>query len=135
MFQITRSMYTETAHLLRNHPGKCRFLHGHSYKWSVYVDCEHLSNGMVMDFTDLKEIMNRIIEPYDHALVVDTDTWCVLKQVFHDDTRVVVYVDRPTAEVMARTVFRGIRELLPEGCEIRGVTCRETENNEAHYYE
>ena len=65
------------AHALEGYDGLCRHLHGHSYKLFVTVSgtpCDDPQNpkyGMVMDFGDLKRIVNRlVVEPYDHALVL-----------------------------------------------------------------
>ena len=50
------------AHALWNYDGACKNIHGHSYKLFVTVigepdpDEESPKYGMVIDFTDLKEI-------------------------------------------------------------------------------
>ena len=46
-----------------NYDGKCKNMHGHSYKLFVTVkgvpinDVEHSKNGMVVDFGDIKKIV------------------------------------------------------------------------------
>ena len=65
--RITKQFTFETGHALYGYDGKCRNVHGHSYKLSVTViglpisDPEHVKQGMVMDFGDLKTIVNKEI--------------------------------------------------------------------------
>lgn len=64
------------AHMLENHDRRCQFLHGHNYKLNVTVEGPlinikgHPKNGMVIDFTDLKDIVKLVIDPMDHAFII-----------------------------------------------------------------
>jgi 6-pyruvoyltetrahydropterin/6-carboxytetrahydropterin synthase len=64
---ITREFTFEAAHHLPGHRGKCRRPHGHSYRLQVslrgpIVDAPGQSDdGMVMDFEDLKRIVDATI--------------------------------------------------------------------------
>jgi len=116
--KITKEMYTETAHCLDGHPGRCRFIHGHSYKWAVTLEGEALVHGMLIDFSDLKKIMSTVIDPFDHALVLEygggfeSDLYDLLKKHnLADRTMLVNY--RPTAENMAKSVANELQTLLP----------------------
>lgn len=136
MYKIRRSMYTETAHMLKGHLGLCQYYHGHSYKWTVEIGAEELQKDMVIDFTDLKDLMNAVIGIYDHALVVDKHTWeTQIKNKVMDTSRVVQLPKRPTAEVMAEHIFQQLKIMLPKTWTLLRVVCRETENNEAEYCE
>ena len=71
---ILRKEYKfEAAHFIYNHPGKCRNLHGHTYK--LFVSLEGPVNsetGMIIDFYDLSKIVNdRIIAKLDHCFLND----------------------------------------------------------------
>jgi 6-pyruvoyltetrahydropterin/6-carboxytetrahydropterin synthase len=58
---------TETidcAHLLPGHP-KCGQLHGHTYTVEVVVDGD-LTDGMVLDFADLRSEIRSVLGRYDH---------------------------------------------------------------------
>lgn len=102
MHWITKTMYTETAHRLPGHPGLCRNLHGHSYKWEVSIGCHKLEEtGMVMDFSDLKKLMEEFISPFDHAVVVTNKDTHLLNYVAATNQRHVRMDSRPTAENMA----------------------------------
>jgi 6-pyruvoyltetrahydropterin/6-carboxytetrahydropterin synthase len=66
----------EAAHFIWNHPGKCRRLHGHSYK--LFVSLEGKVNpetGMIIDFSDLSKIVQeKVILNLDHKLLNDLIT-------------------------------------------------------------
>ncbi len=61
---ITREFTFEACHHLPGHRGKCRRPHGHSYRLQISLRGPILntpgesSDGMVMDFDDLKQIVN-----------------------------------------------------------------------------
>ncbi len=56
--------YIDCAHLLPGHP-KCGQLHGHTYKVEVVVEGE-MSEGMVLDFADLKGRVRAVLARSDH---------------------------------------------------------------------
>ncbi|HLG75986.1 MAG TPA: 6-carboxytetrahydropterin synthase [Ktedonobacteraceae bacterium] len=64
---ITREFTFEACHHLPEHKGKCRRPHGHSYRLQVSLRGPILNapgqsdDGMVMDFDDLKRIVNTTI--------------------------------------------------------------------------
>ena len=113
MYQITKEVLTETAHRLLNHPGKCRYLHGHTYKWQVTVTADKLDHlGMVTDFGVLKSFMANIIEEsFDHSTVLHTnDPLVPALQV--NGQNVLRTSENPTAEFMAALVFDLIQDEL-----------------------
>ncbi len=131
MYRLKRSMYTETAHFLRHHEGLCKHMHGHSYKWTVELGAENLTDDMVMDFGHLKKIMEETIGQYDHAVVIDKQK--ADEQPPLEEQRVIVFSHRPTAERMAADVYSQIEAMLPIHIKLVKVICRETKNNEAIY--
>lgn len=47
--------------------GKCNNLHGHTYKLFITVSAKELTNGMIINFVDLKRIVNEeVVERFDH---------------------------------------------------------------------
>lgn len=71
---ILRKEYAfEAAHFIYNHPGKCRNLHGHSYKLFVSVEgTPDPETGMIIDFYDLSKIVgDLVIERLDHRFLND----------------------------------------------------------------
>ena len=63
MIRITKHFDFETGHALYGYDGKCKNVHGHSYKLWVTVigkpisDVNNVKLGMVIDFGDLKKIV------------------------------------------------------------------------------
>jgi 6-pyruvoyltetrahydropterin/6-carboxytetrahydropterin synthase len=120
-FKITKEMMTETAHRLNGHPGRCQFLHGHSYRWQVSLEGELGSDGMVADFSTLKQAMVAEIDKFDHALVLEGGLgdsieaglhWALIQAGLGE--RVVIVPYRPTAENMAKDVAHKIKLRYPE---------------------
>ena len=74
--RITKQFSFETGHALYGYDGKCKNVHGHSYKLSVTVigkpiaDTKNVKFGMVIDFSDLKAIVKEeIVNVFDHDTV------------------------------------------------------------------
>ena len=79
--RITKQFSFETGHALYGYDGKCKNVHGHSYKLSVTVigepitDNSNVKFGMVIDFSDLKKIVKEeIVDLFDHATVFNQNT-------------------------------------------------------------
>ena len=91
--RITKGFSFEAGHALHGYDGKCKNLHGHSYKLSVTVigtpitDITNPKFGMVIDFTDLKRIVKEeIVNKFDHATIFNKNTPHVkLAKTLHDD--------------------------------------------------
>lgn len=70
--QIIRKFTFDAAHYLPSYHGKCERLHGHTYRMSVKVDGKPDYEGMVMDFAEMKKIVNeKVIEQLDHKMLND----------------------------------------------------------------
>jgi len=68
---LVKSFIFHAAHKLPNYKGKCRQLHGHSYRVELVVEGEKDKSGMVLDFKALGEIANLIKETLDHSYLND----------------------------------------------------------------
>ena len=75
--EITRRLEFDAGHRIPSHKSKCRNLHGHRYVLEVTAfgtiqpERGQSDDGMVVDFSDLKQIMNdAVVEPWDHAFLV-----------------------------------------------------------------
>lgn len=67
---ITKEFTFAASHALPYHKGKCRYIHGHEWKLLVSVKGAVNKQGMVIDFGDLKKIVNEvIIDKMDHAYI------------------------------------------------------------------
>ena len=134
--RITKQFTFETGHALFGYDGKCRNVHGHSYKLSVTVigqpisDTDHVKHGMVMDFGDLKAIVKReIVDVFDHATVLNKNTPHVnLARTLQNEGHNVLLVDyQPTSECMVVDFAKTIAANLPEHIQLFSVKLQETE--------
>ena len=58
------------AHSLPRHPGKCRNLHGHTYKVEVVVEGEKKADTeCVADFSEVKALVEEVLELVDHTFL------------------------------------------------------------------
>ena len=78
IIRLTKEFNFEASHALWNYDGKCKNLHGHSYILFVTVigspikDSQNVKNGMVMDFGDLKKLVNElIVDKFDHSVILN----------------------------------------------------------------
>ena len=141
--RITKQFNFETGHALYGYDGKCKNVHGHSYKLSVTVigrpitDTNNVKYGMVIDFGDLKKIVKeQIVDVFDHATVFNKNTPHIelaneLQSRGHD----VILVDyQPTSENMVIDFSNKIKNLLPENIELHSLKLQETETSFAEWY-
>jgi 6-pyruvoyltetrahydropterin/6-carboxytetrahydropterin synthase len=69
-YTIFKDFTFAAAHHIPDHPGKCRFLHGHNYKVRVHLRADTLDRiGMVMDFADLKQMTEEVVGLWDHQVI------------------------------------------------------------------
>lgn len=137
MILVRKHVTTETAHRLIDYVGKCSRIHGHSYKWEVAVAAPVQLNGISMDFSFLKRILNeQVVLPFDHMLILHRDDPIAPKLTWADDGCVVVPYN-PTAENMAKDVGERIAALIGKDpslkAELVSITVWETENSYAKY--
>ncbi|MBN1325762.1 6-carboxytetrahydropterin synthase QueD [Candidatus Falkowbacteria bacterium] len=70
---ITKVFTFDAAHHLPNYQGKCKNLHGHTYKLEVTLSGElERTSGMLIDFAKLKKIVKEdVLKEMDHAYLND----------------------------------------------------------------
>lgn len=141
--RITKQFNFETGHALYGYDGKCRNVHGHSYKLSVTVigtpikDTSNVKFGMVIDFGDLKKIVNEeIVDIFDHATVFNKNTPHVeLAKELKDRGHHVLLVDyQPTSEMMVIDFADKIKKRLPENIQLHSIRLQETESSFAEWH-
>ena len=71
MITVIKQFTFDAAHRLPNHKGKCKQMHGHTYKLEIGVTGNiQPATGMVVDFGDLKKIIQKqVIDLLDHQLL------------------------------------------------------------------
>ena len=68
--KIAKEFRWEMGHRLPEHFGKCKNIHGHSYKMIVELEGKLNEQGMILDFYELKKIVNPFVEKLDHSFLV-----------------------------------------------------------------
>lgn len=144
MIRITKIFTFETAHVLYNYDGKCKNLHGHSYKLFVTVkgtpinDLEHPKNGMVVDFGDIKRIVKeQIIDPWDHAVLVNgaSPQKALADNLEEQGHKVISCNFQPTCENMLYEIADRIKNNLPDNVVLAYLKLHETENSYGEWFE
>lgn len=132
IIRITKEFRFEGAHALKDYDGKCRHIHGHSYrlfitlKGSPRKELDHPKSGMVLDFTELKKIVNQlIIEPFDHALILRSDAKLV-NEIQSAYQNVMVVDFQPTCENLTVYFASLLQKNLPEELELQSIKLYET---------
>lgn len=121
MLTVTKIFTFEASHHLPHYVGACHNLHGHSYKLEVTLGGRVIEDetnpkcGMVMDFKDLKQLVNKVaVDKYDHSYLND-------------------FFENPTAEIMVQKITTDIMEELPKGVFIVSCKLWETATSYAEY--
>ncbi|MBN1786540.1 MAG: 6-carboxytetrahydropterin synthase [Candidatus Methanofastidiosa archaeon] len=81
-----RGEVSAAHHLNLNYESKCSKTHGHNYLVEVWIYGELNENGMIMDFSDIKDVVYR----YDHKDLNNL-------------------LENPTAENIAIDILEGLR--------------------------
>jgi 6-pyruvoyltetrahydropterin/6-carboxytetrahydropterin synthase len=143
IIRITKQFSFETGHALYGYDGKCRNVHGHSYKLSVTVigtpitDTNNVKYGMVIDFSDLKKIVKEeVVDVFDHATVFNKNTPHVeLAKELSDRGHDVILADyQPTSENMVIDFAVKIKARLPETIKLYALKLQETETSYAEWF-
>jgi 6-pyruvoyltetrahydropterin/6-carboxytetrahydropterin synthase len=141
--RITKQFTFETGHALYGYDGKCKNVHGHSYKLSVTVigkpiiDTNNVKYGMVIDFGDLKKIVREeIVDVFDHATVFNQNTPHIeLAKEFQKRDHHVILVDyQPTSENMVIDFAEKIKKRLPSSVKLFSLKLKETESSFAEWF-
>ncbi len=122
MFELMVETTFAAAHQLRGYKGKCEQVHGHNWKVQVHVVAERLNDiDIAMDFHDLKNILNEVIEPLDHSFLND---------IFPFTEK------NPSSENMAKWIYDFLnKKLSDEQVQVSAVTVWESDSASATYYE
>jgi 6-pyruvoyltetrahydropterin/6-carboxytetrahydropterin synthase len=124
-----------TGHRQLGYPGKCKFVHGHTWRGTVTVSAEAFPRDeldMSLDFGDIKDVMRFL----DHKmLVTEQDATFLDPALFEPEGVVLLKGKGPSVENVAEYVFDRVADLIKAkypGRFIRytvEVTIQETENN------
>ena len=129
------------AHALSNYDGKCKNIHGHTYKLFVTLigipceDCSSPKNGMVLDFGDLKNIVKvPIVDVFDHALVVPANKGFEELRKFQETDKYIEVPFQPTCENLTIYIANIIRSKLPDSVSLYSIRLYETPTSYAEWF-
>jgi 6-pyruvoyltetrahydropterin/6-carboxytetrahydropterin synthase len=135
MLTISKEFSFEAAHMLSEHEGDCKNLHGHSYKMIVEVTGD-MQNGMVIDFKDLKKIVKEtIIDKIDHSFIYfnasNDEVEHKIADILKESGKRIFEVNyRPTAENMAMDFYNILNgNLKDKGIRVVSITLYETQTS------
>jgi 6-pyruvoyltetrahydropterin/6-carboxytetrahydropterin synthase len=141
--RITKQFSFETGHALYGYDGKCKNVHGHSYRLEVTVigqpisDHTNVKYGMVIDFSDLKKIVKEeIVDVFDHATVFNKNTPHVelAKELQQRDHNVLLVDYQPTSEMMVIDFAKKINQRLPNNIKLHSLKLQETATSYAQWF-
>jgi 6-pyruvoyltetrahydropterin/6-carboxytetrahydropterin synthase len=99
MYKVKVISSFSAAHFLKNYKGKCESLHGHNWKVEAVVSAQELNSlGLVLDFKDLKDNLDEVLDGLDHKLLNDLDYF---------------KTHNPTSEEIAYYIFWRLKEKIP----------------------
>lgn len=98
MYEATIETHFSSAHRLRQYNGECERLHGHNWNVQVSIASEKLNDlGMVIDFKELKDKTNALMDRFDHQYLNEVPPFTELN---------------PTTENIARYIFEELSKTI-----------------------
>ena len=143
MIRLTKEFSFESAHALWGYDGKCREVHGHSYRLFVTIKGEPIADqtdpklGMVMDFGELKSIVAReITDRLDHSFVMrrTPEAEALAESMQSSFTNVILVDYQPTCENMLSDFAARLKRALPERVELFSLRLHETATSYAEWF-
>ncbi|MBM3253572.1 MAG: 6-carboxytetrahydropterin synthase QueD [Candidatus Omnitrophica bacterium] len=120
MFEVSVKGDFSAAHFLRDYHGKCEKLHGHNWKVEVCVSGRTLDKcGMVIDFKELKDKLNRILCEFDHSFLNEISYF---KKI------------NPTSENIAEYIYKKLdKQISNKNLKVKKVSVWESEKSYATF--
>ena len=142
VIRVTKQFNFEMAHALYGYDGPCKNIHGHSYRLSVTVSGKTISEtedsklGMVIDFSDLKKIVNEnIVKKFDHSLVLNENTphkdFLVKNLLFGE---IILVKFQPTCENMLAHFAETLKNKFERNVRLHHLKLRETPSSYAEWF-
>jgi 6-pyruvoyltetrahydropterin/6-carboxytetrahydropterin synthase len=120
MYELKIISQFAAAHQLREHRGGCENLHGHNWRVEVVVEGGELSNGLLIDFKDIKEATKKVLVELDHKFLNDLDAFKVCNT---------------SSELIARHIFERLsEEITSDKVKVARVTAWESDSACATFF-
>ena len=139
MIHITKSIEWDMGHRVPNHKSKCRNPHGHRYRMELSLsglvnrNAGASSEGMVIDFGDIKRIMmNQIHDVLDHGFMVYEKDQLLLsffETNAEEQFKMIKVPFIPTVENISQWCYQQLNLCLPNDISIYNVRLYETPNS------
>ncbi|MCB0365474.1 MAG: 6-carboxytetrahydropterin synthase [Bdellovibrionales bacterium] len=125
LFTLSTSFTFEAAHrLVHGYSGKCRNLHGHSFRITCSIEGSDLDQyGMVKDFAEFKVLKAWCKDHWDHATLLSESDTATIEFLTSTEQKFFCFKENPTSEVIARYLLKKSEEL---GFPLTSVTIDET---------
>jgi 6-pyruvoyltetrahydropterin/6-carboxytetrahydropterin synthase len=124
IFEIRASVHFDAAHWLRDYEGPCSRMHGHRFDVRAAVTGSELGREqLLIDFHELRRLLEEIIAPFDHHCLNDTEYFAELS---------------PTSENIARFIYDALAERLAQlesGVRLAWVSVSESPDTKVVYRE
>jgi len=120
MFELSVKGNIASAHFLKGYEGKCKDLHGHTWRIEVVIASDQLNTiGMVADFAVLKKQLREFLMVIDHVCLNDLPYF---KKA------------NPTTENIAKYIYTHFSKTIAP-LEIKTVQVWESDSASVVYYE
>ena len=98
MYEISIRQHFDAAHYLREYAGKCENLHGHRFQIIASVQTKELNEiGLGYDFTELKKLLDIILNRFDHYCLNDISPFDTIN---------------PSSENIATTIYKELKDSI-----------------------
>ncbi len=140
--RVTKKFTFDMAHALYGYDGPCKNIHGHTYvlyvtlKGKALEDENHPKNGMVIDFTDFKKIVNeQVISIFDHSLVLNLNSpHAQLKELNANFEKINYVPYQPSCENLLIDFLNRINLKLPSNIIVNSLKLEETPTSFAEWF-
>lgn len=129
---ISKQFRWEMGHRLPMHKGLCRNIHGHSYEAHIVLSGELDDQGMVMDYFDMKGLIQSKVDELDHAFLCDASDAVVLAFLKEHNLKHVVVNFPTTAENIAHMLCDHVVSMLPHEHRLDAVKIRVFETEKTY---
>ena len=122
MFKLIVKKEFSAAHILHGHPGDCKRMHGHNWLVEAEVRGSNTNEiGMVIDFKDIKNNLQGIIDKLDHQYLNDIEPFTN---------------ENPTAENISKYIYKELsKNINTDNIKVSEIKLWETSNSAVTYTE
>ena len=136
MIEISKKHELQCGHRIMGHSGKCKYLHGHSYKFTFGVMADELDElGMIVDFSVLKKVLIKWLDnKFDHKMILHKND-LIIPYSMDEECGIIRVNYNPTVENLAHNIFFEAKENLIQypKIKLRYVEIEETSTCKARY--